>query len=446
MLAEGMHAHRHVKNTHHDTATTNRDTMSHGRCASNVTSAIVASFLTAAICLQWSRVDCPHRSFANSAQPGHHETRMFEGVTTQLRSPTHIDGGASSHALLWSPSSAHATDTHARSSARSQRSTAPLPVKVMGLQRSGTNIWQLLLQRAQAVEVYDKACRSFASDGVPMPTVTHTGRRPVGGIVRNTSCWKHFRVHRLTTKPEKQYKTFVTNVTSTDVLDRMVGWAAQVPRLPVRAGTQRNGTVSKDTTTATSLATATSLHQRHQRNLTYLVSIKSPLAWVASECEWIAFCGAKDVCTHGEDPRRYDLARIDRLAREWSGYVRKWFDLQQTSAPGRVVIVPYEAVITNVSRTLREIDAQLGHVGLADTAHLLLESNTGEVQVRDSLAETLRAAQHKYLACTYLTDFYTPDVAKAVMKAVDKSTLKRLGMSFDKRQCVSVSPSVLSSL
>lgn len=296
---------------------------------------------------------------------------------------------------------------------------APDPVvldRVRGLERSGTNLLQTTLNQCRLTPS-ENSCHengAFASffrarhndeppadDLIGSPLHEHRrnvnpprrqpGRLLQGSHSQGFPCWKHFRVQQ--------------DTTSAGLLG---------PKLPAHLQGLVHNLTSLDDLTS---------HPAH--NKTYVVVVKSPVAWVESFCGWHLRCNVTDAAT------------LRTLTAEWNGYVAKWFQLQDEQ-PSRVVLINYEHILINAHPALAPVIDSLAASDLPTSADCL---DRVAVNLRDTGTFDGKHAPHimmshqehwgsrrdYYLRCDYLKSLNAEQI-RAVTSNIDRSLLARLDL------------------
>jgi hypothetical protein len=236
---------------------------------------------------------------------------------------------------------------------------------------------------------------AYDSDGNKVRDVIKRG----GDQWRNQPCWKHFRIMDETFRPQDEATTYKSDIVSIHDFDRM---------------TSRVG-----------------------ENVTYLVSLKSPLAWITSECE---FRLANDRYNKKRNKKNNDtltnLECKDELVfegklDEWLRYVEKWIDLKSRD-PARIVIVPYEVFLADTHHVCQKLDQFFG-------AQVFAKVET-YARYEKPLAGTKTASwsdqKTKYLSCSYLSKL-SEALRNKFLKIVSQH-LRVKFFKFDSHGCVHI--------
>lgn len=274
--------------------------------------------------------------------------RVVPGITDISNGPPHAIGYGSKSRV--SDADDHdALDDLLAQALTGEKSVEPSPdvrpaIRLMGLQRSGTNLWYAVLKNmGYGDPIMFKSCVASDAAGKPLPLKSNAddGQQP---------CWKHFRVNEDTCLPKGSDQAYDCRIAKVEDLDRMTGAA--------------------------------------NKNIVYFVSIKSPLAWVTSF----------EDSQHGAS----GTSEVD-LVTEWVSYVSKWIHLQSES-PHRIVLVPYEHLLGDTSHVLKQLDRAVGNVGFMRMEQQLIQAEGISYSPGDSWASSLE----KYLHCTYLEGMDVP--------------------------------------
>lgn len=257
-------------------------------------------------------------------------------------------------------------------------------VRVMGLQRSGTNLWETMVNKCSLPH---GRCVPSSSDGKAVQCVGGCSRK------RFQPCWKHFRVNENHFTPQNSTTDYKSSVESIHVLDRMTG-VAKERSLP-----------------------------------TYFVTIKSPFAWIRSDCMF-----------HSNEDCTNDGVLQAKLL-EWHAYVGKWMELQR-QLPRRVVILPYEQLLKEPSSSIKHVVKSLGVARspsgrcLKQSLHTLVnpaaEAEAEEVSM--SPGDTWKESRSFYLDCKYV-GFFSYAQHRLLNKLVNASVVHALGYHVDSLGC-----------
>lgn len=181
---------------------------------------------------------------------------------------------------------------------RLNRREAIIPTRVMGLQRSGNNLWEMFEKQLHLPAHH---CNMSDSDG----HVLH-----INAAQRHVPCWRHFRIQWesfLGDEEDQSKNRHPSHITKIEDLDKMTGVKNQ--------------------------------------NLKYIVTIKSPLAWTTSDCRYHHSCAREGI--------------HQKNMQEWVNYVSKWIDLQ-SEAPNRIALVPYEGLLMDPDHVFQQMDQWYG--------------------------------------------------------------------------------------
>lgn len=221
------------------------------------------------------------------------------------------------------------------------------------------------------------------------PVREHKRARRLSGY-QGSPCWKHFRV---------QADSLPAGMLGNDATAPLAGMVSNLSSLDALTDTRPP--------------------------MTHVVVVKGPVAWVTSFCTWHLRCNVTDEIVLGA------------LTREWNGYVSKWFEMQDQH-PARVVLASYEQILIDGRIGLAPVvDALEAHGRTEGAACVAREGAnlhaTGtldgrhEPHVMMSHHEHWNTRKKHYLQCEYLAALNRHQV-EAITAAVDKRLVGRLGL------------------